>query len=278
MAEGDDEFFASAAAEAQADVLAEAPAAAEAEPVKAGGHDADVEADARRLGWKPEAEWRGDKSGWIDAATFMERTRTLPGHVKKLEADFTDRIARLERAHEAALKRQAEAHKAELARVQTSMDRAIEAGDVEEARRLRIEEARIRDAQVAPQVAPQADPNKPPPEVTGWVSRNSWFTTDAVMRAAAQALAGKAAEAGMTVAEQLAYVDREMPAQFPHRFARKPATPTVDGGGLGGAARRGKGVADLPSEARAAGERFVRDKIYKDLAEYAKDYFAGETA
>ena len=33
----------------------------------------DWEADARAMGWSPKAEFKGDKTHWIDAKSFVER-------------------------------------------------------------------------------------------------------------------------------------------------------------------------------------------------------------
>lgn len=239
----------------------------------------DVEAEARRLGWKPEDQWRGDKSGWVDAASFMEQVRTVPGKVRKLEADYADRFARLERMQEAALRRQAETHKAEVGRIKAQMRQAVEVGDVAQWERLDAQrEQMVQDAPAIAE-APKASPNLPP-ETQAWVAKNDWFASDEVMRVAAQQLAGKAAQLGMGVTEQLAYVDREMPRYFPDKFrARtKPTHSAVEGLSLAAPRRGGKSAANLPSEATKAGKMFVAEGLYKNLEEYAADYFQEDNA
>ena len=36
---------------------------------------------------------------------------------------------------------------------------------------------------------------------------------------------------------------------------------------------RSKGASDLPADVRKAGERFVSQGLYKNLSEYARDYY-----
>jgi hypothetical protein len=249
------------------EIVAEAPEVETQEP--------DVEADARRLGWKPESDWKGDKSGWVDASTFMDHVRTVPGKVRKLEADYAERFARLERMQEAALKRQAEAHKAEVERIKAQMRQAVEVGDV--AQWEKLDAQRERMTQDAPEV-PDAPKPGLPAETQAWVAKNEWFASDEVMRAAAQQLAGKAAQLGMTTADQLAYVDREMPRYFPDKFKSKakPTHSPVEGLSLAAPRRGGKTGADLPAEARAIAAKEVKEGLWKSVDEYAAVYFGGD--
>jgi hypothetical protein len=78
----------------------------------------------------------------------------------------------------------------------------------------------------------------------------------------------------MSKDKQLEAVADQIRKEFPHKFEnprrREPAA--VEGGG----AQRGKGAkgwADLPPEAKAAGERFERQKLLTKEA-YAKQYWA----
>lgn len=244
----------------------DAPVDAPAEPVESPEQD-DVEAQARRLGWKPEEDWKGDKTGWVDASTFMDHARTMPAKVKRLEEDFAKRLEAIEKANAAALKRQQDAHKAEMTRIRADQRKAVEVGDTEAYDRLEAQREQLQQPQDAPEP-------RMAPQVQDWTQRNAWFNRDPVMRAAALALADEAVRAGMTdPAQQLAYVDREMPQQFPHKFQRKAPPLAIDPGSSAAPRKRGKSASDLPPEARSAGSMFVRDGIYKSLDEYAKDYF-----
>lgn len=250
------------AADATEDVVVEAPTV-----------DPALEADARRLGWKPEADWKGDKTGWVDASTFMEQVRTVPGKVKRLEADFSERLQRMERLHAETRAREAEAHKAEIARLKAEMRKAVEVGDTEAYDKL--EARRDTLAQEAAKEAPKEVKAELPSETQEWKARNTWFDENPEMRTAALSLAQKAAEAGLSVKAQLAYVDREIAGLFPEVApkSRKPLHSAVDGGSFAAPKRNSKGADALPAEARAAGAGFVKEGLYKSLDEYAAVYF-----
>jgi hypothetical protein len=63
------------------------PPANEAEPHEG---ERDYDAEARQRGWLPQDDFRGDKSRWVDAQTFIERTDTV---MPLLKAD-RDRLKR----------------------------------------------------------------------------------------------------------------------------------------------------------------------------------------
>lgn len=260
-----------AALEAEA-LAADAPETVETPAVEADvpAVDPNVEADARRLGWKPESEWKGDKTGWVDAASFMDQVKTVPGKVKRLEADFAARVERLEKAHAEASKRQAETHKAELARVKAEMRKAVEIGDTEAFDRLEKQ----RDAMQEP---PKVETTQEtPPETREWKARNPWFDANAEMRTVALNLAQEAADKGLSVEAQLAFVDREIARFFPDvapKQIKRPTHSAVDGGSF--AAPRSSPAAKLPAEARAQGMRDVAEGLFKSLDEYATAYFEG---
>ena len=241
--------------------VAETPPAPEPEP---------LEAEARRLGWKPKEEWRGDTSRWTDAATFMERATIRRETVEELTArlaerdrEYTERLERIERANQMALKMQRERLKAE-------ERQAVELGDVARYDALQQQRQEL-DAPPPPRQQPQAGP---PPETQEWMRRNTWFNADPVMKAAAVTLANQAMAMGMhSPAEQLRYVDEQMPRQFPHKFGAKPTVSAVDPGGLGPVRKRAKGWDDIPQEDRRVAMSFIDDGTMTK-EQYAKEYWA----
>ena len=57
-------------------------------------------------------------------------------------------------------------------------------------------------------------------------------------------------------------------------FAAGPAP--VEGGSrlANGGAPRARGAHDLPADAKRQGEKFVKEGLFKDLNEYARDYWS----
>lgn len=225
----------------------------------------DVEDLAREMGWAPQDQWRGDPNQWKDAKTFLKSTveinRTLSKDVRGLK-DTVDRLSRTS------------------ARI---AERAIE----EERERL---QQRLVDATANndPQAAYEASAalsqlDREPAAVdnlTEFRQRNTWFDTDPEARAMCLAIGelhkGKPWEEVSRLAEEA--VRKRFPEHFadnttPQRQQR--AAPVVNSAQSRTArpAPREKGAADLPAEARRAGEDFVRRGRVKDLAEYARIYF-----
>lgn len=261
-----------AAFEAEVEVaVADAPEVEQAAP-EAPQVDPDVAAEAKRLGWKAPDEWKGEppRNGFMTAEDYLERFRNTPKEVETLKAErererreFDERLARIEAANAKALERQR-------AQLKAQLRSHVETGDVEGFERVQGELENLRP-----------EPAKPaqsvPRETQEWQAANPWFTENPAMRVRAMALADEAMKAGEAVPGQLAYVDWKIRQEFPDQFkAKRAAVSPVDGGGLQPMRARGKGVAELPPEAKRAAETFIRDGVYKDLAEYATDYWAME--
>lgn len=270
----------------------------------------DVESRARSQGWVPREEFRGDPEKWRPADEFvkrgeeilpvaLERSRAAERKAAELEARmaaqeraYADQLQRLERTTAIALQRQREQLEANY---QHAMRQAVEVGDVaryDQLARDRVQAVDHFDRQVTEQVQPAqrqqpdgAAPNLPPEQATvvnTWRAQNDWFDRDVVLNSVAQGLHMQLLrdKPGMSLSENLAAVTSEVRKRFPDRFgitAAQITTPMVESGGgrmPSSMGTRAKGAADLPAEARAAGERFVREKIFKDLNEYARDYWA----
>lgn len=258
----------------------------------------DYEAEARAQGWVPEAEFKGDRrpAQFLDAETFVKRGEELTPFIRKenqslkrqldeTKADFAKRVERLERSATQgieALKRQ---HQSELDSVRSQMRAAVEAGDTKEFDRLE----KVRDGLVekAPKIE---EPEKVDPEKdfearrTAWVNENSsWFDEDkdpdlydwVVGRS--QRIG--AANPNKSFEQVMALTAAEAKKAFPDKFGGKKTgngQSAVDAGSDFSGVFGGKGKkteADLPAEAKAAGQRFVRDGVFKDMKAYAKAYY-----
>lgn len=261
----------------------------------------EVETRARSQGWVPKEEFRGDPDKWRPADEFvkrgeeilpiaLERARAAERRVHDLEAEFQQKLSRVERVSQLALERQ----RADLqARYDAAMREAAANGDIERYDALsqgrhqafqQFDEHVQRQLEAKPeQPAPRQDM---PPEirqtVEGWISQNDWFNRDQELNAVAQQQHMRLLreQPGLSLAENLAATKRYVQQRYPERFGITPK-PTVQasvesGGGRmsAGAGPRAKGATDLPADVRAVGERFVKQGLFKDLNEYARDYFA----
>ncbi len=256
----------------------------------------DVESKARSQGWVSKEEFRGDPSKWRPADEFVkrgeellpiaiERARTAERRIQEIEAQFQQKLARVERVSEIALQRQRDDLETRYA---AAMRDAAATGDVDRYDQLanaradvfqRFDES-LRQQVYATPSQPAVEPDKVR-AVQEWVAQNDWFNRDQEMNAVAQAHHMKLLreQPGMALTDNLAATRKYVQQRYPERFGITPkqvAQAAVEGGGtrMPVTAARGKGAADLPADVRAVAERFVKQGLFKDVSEYAKDYFS----
>lgn len=241
----------------------------------------DYEAEARKDGWVPEDEFKGDKkpSRFKTAEEFVR-----DGEIIALKREFDDRLKRMEKSSAAAFKLLEKNHERELADLKAVRREAVKAGNVAEAERL---DQVIEDKKA--EAPGKEKPDTQEARNAAFRERNPWFQSDEDLTDFA---------AGKSMAILQAYFNKhnkQMPdedmfeavekavkssalykAKFPEKAANGHAA--VDGGSENGGPTRsnGKTAADLPPEAKKAGAKFISQGLYKDLKEYAKDYYANE--
>ena len=258
---------------------------------------------ARSQGWVPKEEFRGDPSKWRDAAEFIkrgeeivpilkERTKTLASKLEAAEAKLqqkdredAEKFARLERMTETALARQRDQL---VSSYDAAMRSAVELGDVarfDQLKRDQVVAVQRLDQQVE-QVAPRQQPpqhqaNQPPPEyvntVKQWEQRNPWIADpelDTVARIYSNKLAQE--KPGISLEDNLKATEGYIKQRYADKFPKAQAgSPSVEGGGrMSATGSRAKGVAELPADVRKVAARFVAQGLYKNEAEYAKDYWS----
>lgn len=211
--------------------------------------DPEVEQEARKLGWKPPEEWRGEppKNGFESAAEYLERAnRQVPLLRKQLDTerqariDLERRLDRQSKEHAATVRDIQRMSKVALdtqreqieARYDGMMERAVESGDTEAFRQARREKTeamakideRLRPDDIeADKTTKTADAELPPAvkaTVDGWITENSWFVSDAEMSALANAYHARLLreKPGLTLVQNLEAVRKYVAKRFPERF------------------------------------------------------------
>jgi hypothetical protein len=276
--------------------------------------DAQVEADARLVGWQPENEFPGDKAKWKPAREFLQMAESqLPmarATNRRLEATNQELIRRL-RAQETAIagmkeslealkefhssdtKRKVEEARAKLLE---ELKTARTAGDVDA-------EADILDALTQAQVTTKEEEKKPEPTESAaespdwkaWRADNPKFQTDKKWRGVSIGIGEEMrADPAFNHLVGRAFYD-EVTRQTDAWFAEHPAAPrrtekseaggSAGGNGAGSAAPRGKSYAQLPPDAKTQCEKDAKkhvgkDPAFKTLADwqsyYAKVYWENE--
>lgn len=274
------------------DVSAPAPEAGFSSEDQPQTDSRDFEAEAREMGWVPETEFNGPKERWKPAQQFVEdgekilpivrsQLKRTQDEMAKKEADFQKRLERLDKVTKTTMERMKAQHKTELERIKAAKEAAVESGDVQAYKKLELQEMELGDAPDIPE-EPAGDSNEE--ALDSWVSKNAWYKEDFEKADEAtrysQWLAQKNPK--ISLADNLAQTEAHMRKKHPELFGdKKPAAnghAAVDGGSdFPTSPQRGKkGASQLPSEARAAGEKFVKDGLFKNLEEYAKEYFSND--
>jgi hypothetical protein len=211
----------------------------------------EVEASARALGWKPQAEFRGPPDKWRPADQFMasaanpailannfrvlsDRYRTLETthrtttqELKAQLSEATGMVGTLTERFRTVEQRAYDRARRELT---AERDKAITEGDVARVRQLDTEvqelDAGKPPAKVEtpkPTAAAQPTTQQLDPEIAAWSSRNPWFFSDADLAAAANgvssALRANPATASLSVADHLVQVENTIKRTFPDKFA-----------------------------------------------------------
>jgi len=235
----------------------------------------DYEAEARDMGWVPEEEFKGDKkpAKFLDAKEFVERGETVLPFVQRenrrlkerldtVEKSFDDRVKKLTKAAEMSLKSMQDQHARELAALQDKREKAVEAGNVAEFRKL---DKQIADhAAAAPTIEDVAEPEAPAAVEDNaaveaeWVAKNDWYEKDEAMTQYAFWYSNKIRDPKMPLSENLKRTEQAVREKFPMHFAGKSGAnghAPVDNGGA-------------PKSPKSASPTF--DKLPKEAQDFAR--------
>lgn len=247
-----------------------------------------VEDKATRMGWRPKDEFKGDDSKWVDAAEYVRRgEEILPivqannAKLEKAVRDANKRIADMNRTMsefaEHHTKTEQRAYQRAVKEIADRQAAAVEANDLQGVQDATEEYAELK-REMATKPGPKLDKAAADPEfataMETWKDRNPWYQEDPAMTDAAAAFCARLNAQGVPMVEQLAQAEKFVRKEFPHRFTNpnRSAAGAVESN-TPGKRTSGKSWADLPSEAKTQGERFVKQGLLTK-EQYAKDYFA----
>lgn len=235
----------------------------------------DYEAEARADGWQPKEEFKGPEGRWVDAKTFVENgERILPIVNAKLRKalagidELREGNRQFREFHEqtvAAAKRERDKAIADLEAART---RAVTEGNGEDFAKADRELTRLREA-------PAERPRGPSPDMQAWLNENAWYTTDPELAAVADGLSDvvKRDNPHLTGRAFMEKVTEKTRAMVPHKFSNeRRSTSTTEGNRPPPPPKREKGYDDLPPEAKAACEKFVRQFPGYTREQYLADY------
>lgn len=271
----------------------------------------EVEAEARKMGWRPEEEWEGDKTNWRDAPAFIESKKRL---AERADAVSKAEIRRLNseiaafKAENAEVKQmlfdmkdmlsKADQKGYERARqeIMAKQRKAVEDGDVAAFDAASKEmDTLSKDIEEAAggKGKPDVDPDKAvmDPKAKAaqdeFFAENEWYYDDPDMGEWCDKYARRLAAKWQNERrsydpdEFFAEIARATKAKFKKDDTASPGSAgkrqpaAVEGSGTAAARRpSAKTWANLPAEAKEAGKRFVKQGLFENEEEYAKQYFA----
>lgn len=267
--------------------------------------DADYESRAKMMGWKPEDQWLGDRSGWVDAKTYVtnaeKRLDINNSQLRKYEQKFMELEAR-DRQREEEFRRLMETNRrfeeraVERAKqeLRAKQDEAVANGDLERVRRLRDEEDKLSRESQAAQQQTYAEDYSWQRQFGEWKTKNDWYQKDQAMTKYADTLSDAIVLKSqnlppaqrMSREQILNYVETEVKSVFEHKFRnpnRDMATTVNSTGYRTGSSGNGqKGYSSLPAHAKQACDYLIskgamRGKTQQECREeYAKEYYQEE--
>jgi len=271
-----------------------------------GGVAPEVLHEAESQGWVPKDRYRGNERDWVDAETFVKRGREiLPilkkhnenlvkdlQHTKDQLREFRETAEEFKKYQKETYERKASDYEKQIKDLRDSRAQAISDGDGTKVNALddALDEAKD-NLHEAKQAAKDVIKNKPELENTApagidpglqvWLDRNSWFGTDRRMTSIVNGI-GESLRLdfpGLKGQPFLDKLDEVLAEEFPSKFG-SGKTKRSSGNGSpveSGSGRQGRGGGssqsydNLPADAKAACDRFVKQKI-TTREEYVQNY------
>ena len=248
--------------------------------------DPKIIARAEELGWRPKEEWTGDDKNWIEPERFIERNERLKdradgiakAEITRLNGQIAELKSTLEGFKEHYTKAEQTAYNRAIKDLKAQQRKAVEEGDTDAFDRVDAEIADLTKEVETKETAKKTKPEDDP-EFRAWQDENSWYGEDI----ARTVFANQAAEVigsrpgAPTGRKFFDAVAEAVKAEYPEKFQnpRRKNASTVEGAGEVIQKKGGKSYADLPAEAKAACDNFVKQGLLT-REEYVKDFFEEE--
>lgn len=202
---------------------------------------------AREMGWKPEAEWRGEppKGGFTSATEYVRRgekilpivnarakkaearVAELEAKLERQEAQHGDTIRRIERMSNVALENQrlnitAQYSQRKEAAVEIGDKAAYQQADKDEKEALKAIDERLKENEEDKgQKRQQTElPRQVKDTIDEWITENPWFNSNKRMNAYAQSIHVELFQEkpGLSLRQNLDEVAKEVRKRFPEAF------------------------------------------------------------
>jgi hypothetical protein len=256
----------------------------------------DYEAKAVELGWTPLDKFRGDPEKFVDAKTFYEKAEHVLPIVKKQRDESRAEAAQSKQAI-VELKKEVETIRSDAKEAisfmragiereyQTKIDAlkeakavAVSEGDGAAVNRIddQIDELKDKKKEEKAKVSETVTAETPQlhPGFLKWVDDNKWYATDPKLKKKADALGQSYAEDdGLTGPDLWEAVKADIVKLFPDKFEDvTERIGAVRGGKTSASNSNARTFANLPADAQAACNKFIKQGLVKNEAQYLQNY------
>jgi hypothetical protein len=249
--------------------------------------------EAESQGWVPKERFRGNETDWVDAETFVKRGREILPILRKnnehllkdLNAtkeqlkEFRQAAEEFKQFQKDAYERKIKDYESQVNDLKQARAQAISDGDGTKVNQLddQLDQAKegLKEAkQEAKEIqkAPVETPTAPAmePSFQAWLDKNNeWFGKDRRMTSIANGI-GESIRIDFPLLKGQEFLDKldeilaeEFPQKFNKGSTQAPASRVESGSGRQGrtGGSNAKSYDNLPSEAKAACDRFVKQKL-----------------
>jgi hypothetical protein len=264
--------------------------------------EAQYESEARAQGWVAKEEFRGSENDWVDAETFVRRGKEIMPILRKNNEKLLKELSEAKKAAEEArqaarefrefqkeqFERKAKDLETQLEQLKIAKRDAINEGSGD--RVLAIDDAMdelkeqrtqakedLKAAELKAKEVPQVTAD---PILNEWMDKNEWFGKDAKLTGIANGLGVELRKEnpGLVGKAFLEKLDAELAEMIPSKFGKKttfnPMEGTPNGTARPAASSGKKSYNNLPAEAKAACDKFVKQGLMTKeqyVAEYSWD-------
>jgi len=249
-----------------------------------------IEQEARTQGWVPLDEFRGPEEHWTDAETFVKRgyeinpilrkhNKELKSELEKVKLDAKEAIDAAKEFREyqkTEFEKKRKTLETELAQLRAQRKDAISSGDgdtvdaIEQQMELvKDEVASIKEPVEKPVVAPPAQVDA---TLQRWLDKNDWYGVEEEVTELTNTIAAslRKKNPGIVGQDFLDALDERLIERGLKKV--KTVTQSVEGNsGRRAAAPSKKSYANLPADAKAACDKFVKQKLMTQ-EEYVQAY------
>jgi hypothetical protein len=255
----------------------------------------EAEAKARKTGWVPEPEFKGDPKNWRPAEEWNERGDEYIPFIKAELKETKEQLTGLEGENK-SLKTKIEKmttvqdkfvedfYDKSISELEEQELKAVEEGDTETFQRIREQKDKIEKPEPVAEPEPGDQLDQEHPVFKQWKTDNPWFETDPRMARYAVMVGNELAEAKDPTAvpgreaEFGAKVTAEVKAAFPDKFTNPKQNrsdmdePTIRGGEPSETGNGAKGWDDLPADAKQHCKKLMAEHEGYTVEEYIKHY------